>query len=648
MRQIRVAVLTFLVLASALASGQTFGLDQYAKVSRVTEPRVSPDGTTVAFVVSRPNYADDLWESAIYRIDLRSGSVVTLTQGRKTAKQPRWSSKGTRLAFLAGADGKQQIFVLELDGSEAKQISHSQSSVQSFSWKPDGTAFAYLTADEAPKREKYDDAFEVQANDYLVRVAEQPIHLWTIPAVGGEAHRLTSGQWSIAATSTPEWTPSGDQIAFVRQPSPGTRDSDQRTIQVVAASGGKSEPFPGAAEQLCWLQSYSPDGKWLAMACPIDGHAKNQTEVRIAAAGGGDWKRLSAAIDRNISRISWSADSKSLVAATADGAGSALWTIPVNGAGQKWKLGKISLSPDLDVTRDGRVVAVGTESGRPPEVYLMGAPDQEPKRLTNLHAEVAAMNLGRVESIFWKNDSLPYSGVVTYPPNFDATKKYPLVLLIHGGPWGSSREVFSERAQLFAGRGWIVFEPNYRGSDNYGNAEYSAVYRDHGAGPGRDLMAGLEILKKKNYVDTARIGVSGWSYGGYMTTWLIGHYPGWKAAMAGAAVIQLDDDYNLNDLRLYIRAFGPTLSMPKDLELMKEQSPIAAVDNMKTPLLMISDAGDFRVPVTQSYKLFNALKERRQEVRMILYPVAGHSPADPYRARDIDKRWMEWFEEKLK
>jgi dipeptidyl aminopeptidase/acylaminoacyl peptidase len=648
MRQTCIAFLTSLVLALVPASGQTFSLDQYAKVARVTEPRISPDGNTVVFVVSRPNYVDDVWESEIYRVDLKSGQTGQLTQGRKTARHPRWSADGKRLAFLAGGEGKLQIFVLGLDGSEAKQITHALSGVQSFSWKPDGTAFAYLTADEAPKREKYDDAFEVEANDYLVHASLQPIHLWTIPSSGGEAHRLTSGKWSVASTSTPEWTPAGDRIAFVTQPSPGTRDSDKRNIQVIAAAGGTPEPFHGAAEQLCWLQSYSPDGKWLAMACPVDGHAKNQTEVRVAAAAGGDWKRPSATIDRNIARVSWSADSRSLVAATADGTGSALWTMFMSGEAQRWKVGKISLSPDLDIARDGRVVAIGTEAGRPPEVYLIAAPGKEPQRLTDLHAEIAAMKLGRVESILWKNDSMPFSGVVTYPPDFDESKKYPLVLLIHGGPWGSSREIFSERSQLFAGHGWIVFEPNYRGSDNYGNAEFSAVYRDHGAGPGRDLMAGLEILKKRNYVDTTRIGVSGWSYGGYMTTWLIGHYTGWKAAMAGAAVIQLDDDYNLNDLRLYIRAFGPTLSMPKDLELMKEQSPIAAVDNMKTPMLMISDAGDFRVPVTQSYKLFNALKERGQDVRMIVYPVPGHSPADPYRARDIDKRWAEWFADRLK
>jgi dipeptidyl aminopeptidase/acylaminoacyl peptidase len=209
-------------------------------------------------------------------------------------------------------------------------------------------------------------------------------------------------------------------------------------------------------------------------------------------------------------------------------------------------------------------------------------------------------------------------------------------------------KTFSARNQLLAGKGFIVFEPNYRGSDNYGNALYSAVYRDHGAGPGRDVMAGLALLKKRAYVDTTRIGVSGWSYGGYMTTWLIGHFGGWKAAMAGAAVIDLVDDYNLNDLSLFIRAYGETLTFPADLALMKEQSPMTYVDNMKTPLLLLSDAGDVRVPVTQSYKLFNALKERGRDVRMKLWPVPGHFPADPYRARDIDREWAEYFVQRLR
>ena len=642
--------LALILISAALGGAQTLGIEHYARIARVTDPHISPDGLSAVLVVSRPNYQDDKWESELVRVDLSTHRARELTHQRKTARSPRWSPSGDKLAFLADSAGQSQIFVLEKDGGEANQITHAPTGVQAFAWKPDGSTFAYLSRDEVPKREKYDDSFEVEANDYLMQAGTQPVHLWTIASAGGEARRLTSGHWSVSGNNL-AWTPAGDRIAFVSQPSSGTRDSDKRTLNTIAAAGGAPVPVAGIDGRRCNQPSFSPDGHWLAVVCPIDGHVKNQTELLILPAAGGEFTRVSAPLDRNFSRALWTADAKALIGTAPDGTFSGLWTIPVTGAASRWKLGKVCVSGqgDIDIARDGRIVMIGTEAQRPAELYLLNGPQTEIVRLTDFQSEVAALKLGRMESLFWKSEEgLPLSGVLTFPPDFDAGKKYPLLLNIHGGPWGSSHETFSERSQLFAGRGFVVFEPNYRGSDNAGNALYSAVYRDHGAGPGRDVMAGLAELKKRPYVDANRIGVSGWSYGGYMTTWLIGHYQGWKAAMAGAAVIDLEDDYNLNDLRLFTRAFSDTLTTPKDLELMKEQSPMTSVDHMKTPLLMISDTGDMRVPVTQSYKLFHALRERGQEVRMFLYPVPGHFPADPYRIRDIDRRWMEWFADRLK
>jgi dipeptidyl aminopeptidase/acylaminoacyl peptidase len=635
---------------ATLASAQTFGIEHYAKIARVTDPHMAPDGRSVVLVVARPNYQDDKWDSELVQIDLATHRARELTHQRQSARFPRWSPSGDKLAFLADSAGQSQIFVLETDGGEANQITHAPTGVQAFAWKPNGSAFAYMSRDEAPKREKFDDSFEVEANDYLMQAGTQPVHLWTIASAGGEARRLTSGHWSVSGNSL-AWTPAGDRIAFVSQPSSGTRDSDKRSVEMIDASGGSPAPITGIVGRRCSQPSFSPDGRWLGVSCPVDGQVKNQTELLILPAAGGEFKRVSAPLDRDFARVIWTADSKALIGTAPDGTFSGLWTIPVNGPALRWQLGKVCVSGqgELDVARDGRIVMIGTEPQRPSELYLLSTPQSAIVRATDLNAEVSALKLGQMESLFWKSDDgLQLSGVLSFPPGFDPSKKYPLLLNIHGGPWGSSHETFSERSQLFAGRGWIVFEPNYRGSNNEGNALYSAVYRDHGAGPGRDVMAGLSELKKRPYIDQTRIGVSGWSYGGYMTTWLIGHYQGWKAAMAGAAVIDLEDDYNLNDLRLFTRAFSDTLTTPMDHELMIEQSPITYVDRMKAPLLMISDTGDMRVPVTQSYKLFHALRERGQEVRMFLYPVPGHFPADPYRIRDIDQRWMEWFADRLK
>ena len=641
--------LALLFVLAAAGVAQTFGVGDYAKVARVTDPRISPDGRAAVVVVSRPNYTDNHFDSELVRVSLPSGAVRELTHQRKTARHPRWSPAGDRLAFLADTAGQAQIFVLENDGGEAIQLTHVSTGVQAFEWRPDGKVIAFIAPDEAPSREKYDDAFEVEANDYLMRAGTQPSHLWTIASAGGTPTRLTSGHWSVSGVNL-AWTPAGDRIVFFSQPSSGTRDSDKRSIKSVGAGGDNPVPVEGVGERRCWQASFSPDGRWLALACPVDGHVKNQMELLLLPAAGGEFKRLSAALDRNFSRGLWAADSKAVIAAAPDGAGSGLWSIALDGTAQRWQLGSVSgISQDVSIGPGGQIVLVGSEAQRPPELYLLKGPQGGAVRLTNFQSEIGGLKLGKTESMFWKSDDgLPLSGVLTFPPDFDASKRYPLLLNIHGGPWGSSRESFSERSQMFAARGWIIFEPNYRGSDNAGNALFAAVYRDHGAGPGRDVMAGLAELKKRPYIDASRIGVSGWSYGGYMTIWLIGHYQGWKAAMAGAAVIDLMDDYNLNDLRLFTRAFSDTLTSPADLALMKEQSPFTYVDQMKTPLLMISDTGDVRVPVTQSYKLFNALRERGREVKMVLYPVAGHFPADPYRLRDIDRRWADWFSERLK
>lgn len=635
------------VALASSAAAQTFSLEHYANIARVSDLRVAPSGDKAVFVVAWPNYDANAWESEIVEVDLRSRARRTLTQ-RKTATSPRWSPDGDRIAFMAAVEGRMQLFVLPTRGGEAVQVTRVATGVRSFSWRPDGKAFALVAAQASPKRAPFDDAFEVNDNDYLTLAAPQAAHLWTVSAEGGAATLLAEGSWTVPALfSTVYWSPDGRQLYFTRQESAGTRGWERRGLAVVDVSSGRVSALPGVEGKGCGAAWPSPDGSQLLLTCAVDGQVKNQTELSVLPLGGGPLRRLTATIDRSFSWGVWRADSRSVLSAAADGTGSGMWEIPLEGAPRRLDVGRVGVA-DAVIAPDGSVVFIGSEAQRPPELYLM-RPGAAPERVTDFHARVAALSLGRVESLSWKSDDgLPLDGVVTFPPNFDPAQRYPLLLNIHGGPWGSSRELFSTRSQLLAGKGFIVFEPNYRGSDNHGNALYSAVYRDHGAGPGRDVMAGLALLKKRAYVDTTRIGVSGWSYGGYMTTWLIGHYTGWKAAMAGAAVIDLVDDYNLNDLSLFIRAYGETLSFPKDLALMKEQSPMTYVDNMKTPLLLLSNTGDVRVPVTQSYKLYNALKERGREVRMKLWPVAGHFPADPWRARDIDREWADYFVQRLK
>jgi dipeptidyl aminopeptidase/acylaminoacyl peptidase len=279
-------------------------------------------------------------------------------------------------------------------------------------------------------------------------------------------------------------------------------------------------------------------------------------------------------------------------------------------------------------------------------MYYMASPDAKPQRMTDFNHETAALDLGRSETIDWDCDTFHVDGVVTYPPDFVATKKYPLVLYIHGGPRSASKETFSSRTQLLAAQEWIVFEPNYRGSDNLGNAFQAGIWNDAGKGPGRDVMAGVAVLEKRGFIDTARMAVSGWSYGGYMTTWLLGNYPGrWKAAVAGAAVTDWLDQYNYGDANVR-RAWafgGSPYTDDKRLEAYREQSPITYASKIKAPTLILSDTGDYRVPITQSFQLYHVLTDNGVTTQFIAYPVTGHSPVDPVHSRDIDRRWIAWL-----
>jgi dipeptidyl aminopeptidase/acylaminoacyl peptidase len=220
------------------------------------------------------------------------------------------------------------------------------------------------------------------------------------------------------------------------------------------------------------------------------------------------------------------------------------------------------------------------------------------------------------------------------------------VLYIHGGPTASSKESFSTRAQLLAAQGWLVFEPNYRGSDNLGNAYKAAIWNDAGAGPGRDVMSGVEVLKRRGIVDEARMAVSGWSYGGYMTTWLLGNYPDqWKAGVAGAAVTSIVDQYDLGDanVRRGYALGGSIYTDPARMQAAIEQSPLTYATKVKAPTLLMSNTGDYRVPITQSYRYYHTLRDNGVEVQFIGYPLPGHSPSDPAHQKDVDRRWVDWI-----
>jgi dipeptidyl aminopeptidase/acylaminoacyl peptidase len=659
---------TLIGAALAFPQARHLELSDFTKIVSVADPQISPDGKSIVVVVSRANLEQDRNERELLQVDISSGAQHALTYDRKTTGSPRWSPGGDRLAFTAndgaGKEAKPQVFVLSMNGGEAKKITDAPNGIEQFAWRPNGQEIAYVTSDEAPNKkeiEKHKDAFEVGDNDYLATEAPTSSHIWLVSAGGGKAKRLTSGAWSLPKSAPPSspaspisWSPDGKWLLFTRQEHPQQGDADLTTLQLLDVDTGETRKLT-KHEKFESFGVFSPDGSHVAYWFPRDGDPNNENEIYVTQTSGGDGTDTTRAIDHDLMRVIWMPDGNSLLVGGNDGTQVSMWMQPVGGgAVKKLALGDISPSwsfwIDAFVGRKGDIAFTGSTPTQPSELYYMASASDLPRRLTDFNHEIPALALGKAEKISWKGpDNFQEDGVLTYPPDFQKDHKYPLVLIIHGGPTAASTTAFSFLPQLMATHGYIVFSPNYRGSDNLGNAYQRAIWNDAGDGPGRDVIAGIDAVKKMGFVDESKIGVTGWSYGGYMTSWLIGHYQIWKAAMAGAPVSDLYDEYNLSDGNVTARyQFRGSPYTGDNLKDYRAQSPITYASNMKTPTLIMHDTGDARVTVTQGYSLYHALKDNGVPVKFIAFPIAGHSPGDPVRRMDVFRRWVEWMDQYLK
>lgn len=662
-RTLGVVVVCALVWAGGAARAQprAFALDDLARMVRISDPQIAPDGRTIAMVVVRADLDANRWDSQLALVDVNSGAVRQLTRDRRGVGRPRWSPDGRSLAFLArvgeGPDTRTQVFVLPLSGGDPEMITNAPTDIQQFAWSPDGKMFAFAAADERPKktgRDRFDDAFEVGNDDVLVTESPMPSHAWLISSNGGAARRLTSGTWSLPVSQPPgppssplAWSPDGKTLAIARADTPHDADYFKTTIALVDVATGDIKPLTKAS-RLETFPSFSPDGSQIAYWFSRDGDINSENDTYVVPASGGAGRSLTRALDRSVSRVEWMPDGQSMLIAANDVQRTSLWVQALDGSSRRIETGRVSINSafwaEVTVGRTGAIAFVGSDPDHPSELFVMDSLGGTPRRLTDLNREVASLAFGKVEGIDWESDGLQHNGVLTFPRDFDPARKYPLVLVIHGGPQAASLLSFSSQAHLFAAKGWIVFQPNYRGSDQRGNAYFHAIIGDAGGGPGRDVMAGLAAVKKRGFIDDSKIAVTGWSYGGFMTSWLIGHYGGWRVAMAGAPVTDLIDQAYLSDGG-WDEFMGGGPYGGNRFEAYRAQSPITYAANIRTPTLVMANTGDFRVPMPQPLKLYRALKDNGVETKFIAYPISGHNAADPIRQRDVQRRWIEWVDQ---
>jgi dipeptidyl aminopeptidase/acylaminoacyl peptidase len=653
---VRIVAVAVVAAACFPAQARLLELDDLGTLVGVWRHSLSPDGKRVAMVTQRLDYVGDRVVSSLVIVDVATGAATDLTPGRHGIGTPRWSPGGERIAWLdAEESGASQIYVADFARGAAihRRVTDAAGGVGSFKWSPDGRQFAFTTADPPLERggeERRNRSFEAGEGDYLATSAPTSSHVWIVPAGGGEARRLTSGKHSVMDL---EWLRDG-RIALTTQPSPNAADYVDQSIEFVGVADGARSIAVSESKAILMDNplSLSPDGSLLAFCRPrgpgreTDNYPEN---ISVVPTGGGPRRDATPQIDRDIIAMAWLPDGRGFLAAAADATRFGLWLQPLGGAPRRLELGDVATLWELSVSRTGVITMVGSEPHHPPEIYVKTSLDARPERLTRFNEHLAGLDRGKIETVRWHSEGFEHSGVLFHPPGPRKAGKLPMVVNIHGGPSQPSSEGWHWQEDGFnrvmAARGWLVFTPNYRGTGSSGLAYQSAIVNDAGAGPGRDVMAGIAAVKAAGMVDEHRVAVSGFSYGGLMTVWLTAHYPGWRAAVAGAAVTDNFDWYNLAD---YNVAWGLGMNgspwLNGNAENYWEQSPIAHAHRIRTPTLIISGTRDRRVTITQSYKLYHALKDNGVPVQFIAYPDSEHAIAEPVHERDAYRRWMGWID----
>jgi dipeptidyl aminopeptidase/acylaminoacyl peptidase len=669
MRSLHFAALAIAAVAApapAAAAQRTLQIGDMARIVDVEEPAISPDGKRVAVLLVTADAKETGDVVTLETIDAGSGRVQILSRGRDAAV-PRWSPDGSELAYLASPvpGAPHQLFVRDEKG-RTLMLTHVPGDVIDAVWRPDGHELAFVAADPASNGA----FFYAGNNDYTATSLTPPDHLWLVSSETGKSRRLTHGSWTIAPTdpggifsSQITWTHDGKAIAFTRVESTFSGEDEYSTIwQIDVASGATHKLTNHPDVEL--TPDYSPNGSRLAYWYPVDGDFTAENTVRLIS--GNSERPLASAFDRNVAGAQWFPDGKHLLICAADGTQNRLWTSDLSGAMQPLDLGALHAVCDPyssstfdagiagSIASDGTIAVVATSASSARELYLLAPGSTTPRQLTHVNDFLHGIGLGAMDELTWDGpDGFHEDGVVTYPPASRAAQKHPVVLLIHGGPGlSNTRDFVWERwplAQMIASHGYVVLQPNYRGSDNLGNAYMTAIVHDTVAGPSADILAGLAAVGRLDGVDASRVAVSGWSYGGELTSWLIGHDHRWRAAVSGAAVNSEFDEYNLSESNVQDRyPLGATPYTDDGERIYRQNSPITYYAQITTPTLIWGTTLDPVVPITQSYALYHALVENHVPVRFAVFPASTHGPADARQTAELTRLWLGWLDSHLR
>jgi dipeptidyl aminopeptidase/acylaminoacyl peptidase len=630
--------------APVILSAAVPSIEQNLSLRSAAGPQISPDGKHVAYEISKTNWQENAFETEIWIARVAAPhDPYQLTSGKKSSSGPRWSPDGKELAFLSDRDGKKQIYLISPTGGEAREISKSETAVIAFKWMPDGKSLIYTASDADTKamkdrKEKYGE-FEIVKSEYQMN------HLWMQP-LDGKAAQLTKGaDFSVTGFSI---SPDGTKIAFgaAANPTPGSSGtSDLYTVGISSKTVQKIVDTRGPESNPVW----SPDGAQIAFqtANGAEFYFFENSRIALVSANGGAPRVLTARFDEDPQLLAW--DARGIYFEAREKTASYLFQLDPT-TGNTHRIGENDgfAYTAFSLTPDGKMASfIRATPTAYPEVFASATDHFQPVALTTLGEQVKNFSLAHREVISWKSkDGAAIEGVLLKPADFDPKKKYPLLVIIHGGPTGIDQAAIRQErnypAELFVAKGAIVLRPNYRGSAGYGEKFRALNVRNLGVGDAWDVLSGVDSLIAQGFVDPDRMGCMGWSQGGYISAFLTTSSDRFKAISVGAGISDWSTYYVNTDITPFTRQYLKATPWD-DPEIYQKTSPITYVKQAKTPTLIQHGELDKRVPIPNGYELRQALEDRGVPVKMVVYKGFGHGIDKPKQQRAVMEHNLAWF-----
>jgi dipeptidyl aminopeptidase/acylaminoacyl peptidase len=695
MKLLRALLLVVCVPTLGFAQGtHTPTLEEMIGLKRLDSSKISPDGKFVAYRVRQANWKDNEFVSQIWLANVVTGARFQLTRGKKSAGQQQWSPDGRWLGFITereasaielpsaekkeekpddpsakekpsesgGKPAARQIWLISPEGGEAWQLSKSESDIDGFQWSKDSKNIAFIAnvpeaKSSKDRKEQFSD-YDVYEKDY------SQAQLWLLDVSAAVANslpvsakRLTS-DFSLNVNSF-SWSPDSKRIAFSAAKNPLLAFSGEEDIylldlaqndsvkKIVALSGPDRSPI------------FSPDGRQLAFSTALaqpyyyyaNGHIAVVDIAAVLAKSAttpADVRDLTAKFDEDPDALDWGPEGIYFVGLQKTN-GHLFRVNPATSEIRRISSPDTFLLEDISLSADFKFAAVITEDAtHMAELSVTALEPFVPRKLTDLTSQVKDWKLGSAEVVSWKShDGATIEGVLHKPADFDPSRKYPLLVIIHGGPTGISRpnlspDKYAYPMQIFLSRGALILEPNYRGSAGYGAAFRALNVRNLGVGDMWDVMSGVDSLIAKGMVDPDKMGSMGWSQGGYISAFLTTHTDRFKAISVGAGISDWTTYYVNTDITPFTRQYLHATPWD-DPEIYAKTSPITTIKHAKTPTLIQQGSNDKRVPVPDSFELYRGLQDQNVPARLILYNGFGHGVNKPKSQRALLQSNLDWF-----